>query len=83
MQQQRARGKRRTGYAYADSAPRARKLPRKESRLLRALAREAAVPAAQPVKQPGTVKAQLLGKLGPRGYQRLVGELREITEEAA
>jgi hypothetical protein len=33
----------------------------------------------EPVRQPGTVKAQLLGKLGPRGYQRLVGELREVT----
>lgn len=41
-------------------------------------------PAAQrprKVKQPGTVKAQLLGKLGPGGYSKLVEDLREVTGE--
>ncbi len=65
--QQRARGKRRTGYTYLDSSP-------------RTLGVGDPVPKpVEPVRQPGTVKAQLLGKLGPRGYQRLVGELREVT----
>lgn len=68
--QQRARGKRRTGYLYSDSTPRIPKPKLDPGHVT-------------PSKDPGTVKAQLLGKLGPRGYQRLIGELREISEKAA
>lgn len=67
--QQRARGKRRTGYTYLDSSP-------------RTLGVGDRPPApVEPVRQPGTIKAQLLGKLGPRGYQRLLGELKGVTAE--
>ncbi len=67
--QQRARGKRRTGYTYLDSSPRALRLSRPSTK------------AVDRVREPGTVKAQLLGKLGNAGYQRLIGELREAASE--
>ncbi|MDE2101488.1 MAG: hypothetical protein KGL39_29855 [Patescibacteria group bacterium] len=78
--QQRASGKRRTGYMYSDSSPRRQPLPRDEERKLRALTRLASGKRVPPVRQPGTVKAQLLGKLGATGYQRLIGALREDAE---
>lgn len=69
--QQRASGKRRTGYAYLDSSPKTLGVGDPPPK------------PVEPVRHPGTVKAQLLGKLGPRGFQRLVGKLRDITEAAA
>ena len=59
-------GKRRTGYVYNSSAPRA----------MVSGTPEPEAPADR-VKEPGTIKAQLIGKLGSRGYGRLLAGLRE------
>jgi hypothetical protein len=61
-------GRRRTGYAYNGSASTKTlsvvKVPQPER------------PVEQ-VKDAGSVKAQLVGKLGSRGYGRLLAELRD------
>ncbi len=67
MQRASTRGKRRTGYMYLDSSPKTLGVG------------DPTPTPVEPVRHPGTVKAQLLGKLGPRGYQRLLGELKEVT----
>jgi hypothetical protein len=65
----RASGKRRTGYLYADSTP---KMPKRGPIRTKPV---------EPVKDAGTVKAQLIGKLGTRGYGRLLEQLREAADE--
>jgi hypothetical protein len=58
----------RTRYAYNDSTP----------KNMATLEPEA---PADRVRDLGTVKAQLIGKLGSRGYGRLLAQLREQTAE--
>lgn len=64
-------GKRRTGYVYNGAVPNtldAVPLPRPE--------------AVEFVKDAGSIKAQLIGKLGSRGYGRLLAGMRqEVVEE--
>lgn len=64
MQKQSKGGKRRTGYAYNDSSPRILVSPEPEA-------------PADRIKELGTIKAQLIGKLGSRGYGRLLAGMRE------
>lgn len=67
------RPRRRTGYVYNDAT---------SFRMLDAVP---FVPeaAGDPVKEMGTVRAQLIGKLGSRGYGRLLAKLRDETSEAS
>jgi len=69
---QKKRPKRRTGYVINTSTSKAL-----DATPLRAVA------PADTVKEAGTIKAQLIGKHGSRGYGRLLAGMRDLAVEEA
>lgn len=55
-------------YVYNDSSPRVIIAPEVEA-------------PADPVRQYGSVKAALIGRLGSKGFGELLAEIREVTVE--